>query len=98
MVKRGAGDDGEAWLRREGVCAADDGCDGVVASERFSEGEGACAAAGTKEEDPHCICCLVDCDSMAEEVCFKASLQLVFGEDSQPGAIAYLVLEARLET
>ena len=55
MIERGAGDDGEVWLRCKSIWAADDGCDCVVSSEGFSEGKGACATAGTKEKDPHIV-------------------------------------------
>ena len=44
-------------MRGQGVGAADEGGDGVVAGEGFGEGEGACSTASAEEEDSHCCCC-----------------------------------------
>lgn len=67
-MERGAGYDCEVGLRGDGGRLADEGGDGVVAGEGFGEGEGACSAAGTEEEDTHggfavvlsyCLVCIV---------------------------------------
>ena len=53
MIERCAGDEGEAWLRRKSIGTAYESCDGMVASEGFGDGEGACSTAAAEDEDAH---------------------------------------------